>query len=645
MRFFKSVVLMFCVIGALGVSVFLYTEHQDTKEVRLIPREALFDNPQRIQVRMSPDGTKFAYLAPDEKNILNVWMRDLEHPDRDIKITQDTKRGIRNFLWQFDQSHILYVQDQDGDENWHLYQTDINTHESKDLTPYDGAQVNIIKYDPKFPNKMLITLNKRDPTLHDVYRLDLETGEIVLDTENPGDVLEWIADHNLNVRLTQSYTNDGSICIRTRETDSSTGNSIWQELLTTNAEEITEGIYDFAADNNTFYLLSSIGGDTVRLLQVDATSGAKNLLIEDQQFDVSDIVLNPINHNLEYVTVEKELPQRIIVDSSLEGDFATISKSIQGLFSLTSRDLNNQKWIIATISDVKAPHYYLYDRKTQDLTLLFASRPVLEEYTLSEMKPITYQARDGMQLYGYLTLPAGKAPQHLPSVLLVHGGPWVRDDWGFNPLVQWLANRGYAVLQINYRGSSGFGKKYLNAGNREWAGKMHTDLLDGKAWMIQEGFADPDKVAIYGGSYGGYATLVGLTFTPEEFCCGVDIVGPSNLITLLQTLPPYWNPAKAEMDLRVGNLDTDKDFLQGISPLFRAQNITKPLLIAQGAHDPRVKQAESDQIVEAMRQNGLPVEYMLFEDEGHGFARPENRLKFYAHAEAFLALYLGGRQE
>jgi dipeptidyl aminopeptidase/acylaminoacyl peptidase len=333
------------------------------------------------------------------------------------------------------------------------------------------------------------------------------------------------------------------------------------------------------------------------------------------------------------------------MDSTLNPDFQRLSQlSEKGTFKIIDRDLKDQYWIIASLSDQRPAHFYLYDRSNKKTDFLFSTQPELEQYDLSPMQPISFKARDGMKLFGYLTLPIDQEVHHLPTVLLVHGGPWVQDTWGLQPAVQWLANRGYAVLQINYRGSTGYGKEYLNAGNREWAGKMHTDLLDGKQWMIDQGYADPNRIAIYGGSYGGYATLVGLAFTPDEFCCGIDIVGPSNLVTLMETIPPYWAPLKTQMDRMVGSLN-DLEFLKERSPLYRASQITKPLLIAQGAHDPRVKQSESDQIVAEMRKNQLPVEYLLFSDEGHGFARPQNRLKFFSAAEEFLAKYLGGRYQ
>jgi dipeptidyl aminopeptidase/acylaminoacyl peptidase len=366
---------------------------------------------------------------------------------------------------------------------------------------------------------------------------------------------------------------------------------------------------------------------------------------EDKQYDAGGVLRHPRTRKLEAVEFIRARSEWTLLDRSLQGDFDALRKVRDGDFAVTSRDLADQYWIVAYDVDDGPLYFYLYHRATKAAKILFSSRPGLEKFKLAKMQPISFQARDGMTIDGYLTLPVGVAAKNLPLVLDVHGGPWGRDTWGLHNEVQWLANRGYAVLQINFRGSTGYGKDYLNAGDREWAGKMHSDLIDGKNWAVQQGYADAKKVAIYGGSYGGYAALVGLAFTPDEFACGVDIVGPSNLSTLIQSIPPYWAPIKAMFDKRLGKIETDEEFLKSRSPLYKANQIKAPLFIAQGANDPRVKQAESDQIVAAVRKNNKPVEYLVFPDEGHGFARPENRLKFYAAAEPFLAKYLGGRAE
>ena len=365
----------------------------------------------------------------------------------------------------------------------------------------------------------------------------------------------------------------------------------------------------------------------------------------DPGADAGAILFNPISREVQAVSFNRERVKWKIIDPMVQADIAALDKAAPGDFSVLNRDRVLRTWVVGYEGDTQATDYYLYDRATKQRTHLFPSRPALAKYHLATMKPVTIKSRDGLELVSYVTLPVGVEAKKLPMVLVVHGGPWARDRWGFNATAQWLANRGYAVLEVNYRGSAGFGKKFLHAGDREWAGKMHDDLIDAVRWAIQQGYADPKKVAIYGGSYGGYAALVGAAFTPDVFACAVDVVGPSNLVTLLKSIPPYWEPLKKLFAVRVGDVDKEEDFLKSRSPLFKADRIKIPLLIAQGANDPRVKQAESEQIVAAIRKAGKPVEYLLFPDEGHGFARPENRLKFQAAAEAFLAKYLGGRAE
>lgn len=639
----KNLFLSFTIGLSCMTTLSIQGSTPETDKLTLIPRHLLFGNPEKTSPQLSPDATKLAYLAPDSNGVLNVWVRDLTGKEKEDKlITSDRKRGVRSFQWQLDNEHILYGQDIDGDENWHIFQTSLATKDTKDLTPFEGSQAGIVDYDHRFPHEMLVQINHRDKGLFDVYRLNLKTGDCQLDTENPDHVFSWVADHNLQVRVCQSYTKEGDTLIRVRDN----AQAPWREFLTVPAAESECAVVGFTADDQALYILSSIDTDTSRLTKMPLSGNKSEVIVEDPHYDIDDIMINPVTYQLEAAGVEREKFEWIVLDPSLTKDFEFLyQKSPKGVFRLVSRDLANRQWVVAFTSDQRPAQFYLYDRKSKNLTFLFTTQPKLEQYTLSSMTPIKFQAQDGMMIHGYLTLPAHKQPHNLPTVLLVHGGPWARDSWGLSPSVQWLANRGYAVLQINFRGSTGYGKKYMNAGDREWGAKMHTDLLDGKKWMIDKGYANPDKIAIYGGSYGGYATLVGLTFTPDEFCCGVDIVGPSNIITLLQTFPPYWAPLKSQMDRRVGKLETEEEFLKSRSPLFKADQIKKPLLIGQGANDPRVKQSESDQIVQAMRQKNIPVEYLLFADEGHGFARPENRLKFYAAAEEFLSRYLGGQYQ
>ncbi len=602
----------------------------------MIPRSVLFGNPERSDPTLSPDGKQLAYLAP-VNGVLNVWIRTLGQSD-DRPVTDDTGRGIHIFAWQYDSKHILYAQDAAGDENWRIYQTDIATRQTRDLTPFEKVQASIVAYEWHTPETLLVGSNQRDESLFDIYRLDLRTGTLEMDTENPGDVAGWHADHNLQVRVAQVMTADGSTIIRVRND----ANSPWRELMQWGPDETFGGVFGFTPDNRKLWVATSLDANAARLLEVDIETGAQTVIAADPQFDISGIELQPKTDKLQAARFVKQRVSYEFLDPSLKGDFELLQKVQPGDIVGLSRSLDDTKWVVTYSRDDAPVRWFFYDRAAKQASLLFSARPDLENYQLSNMQPIEYPARDGMTIYGYLTVPAGMKAERLPMVLMVHGGPWHRDMWGYDPWAQWLSNRGYAVLQPNFRGSTGYGKQYINAGDREWAGAMHTDLLDAKEWAVQRGIADPDKVCIMGGSYGGYATLAGLAFSPETFCCGVDIVGPSNLNTLLATIPPYWSTMVALFHKRMG--DTE-EFLNLQSPLYKANQIKAPLLIGQGANDPRVKQAESDQIAAAVRANGEPVEYYVFPDEGHGFVVPENSMAFNAAVERFLAKYLGGRAE
>lgn len=605
----------------------------------LIPRKILFGNPERARPQLSPDGNYLAYLAPDDKDVLQVWLRTVGQED-DRKITADPKRGIRSYFWAYDGNHLIYMQDADGDENFHCYATHIHTRTVRDLTPFQGIKAQPIELDPEFPDEFLVGLNLNDPQKYDVYRVNLKNGAVELDTENPGNIVAWTADAQFQIRAAVAATPDGGSDLLYRETPAQD----WQLLRHWNAEDQGYAV-SFAADGKTLYLVGSHDVNAQRLIALNLANRQETVIAEDPQYDVGGIVTHPTNRTLQAVAFYKDKLEWQILDPSIAEDFAALAQVRPGEFMLGSRTLADDRWLVAYMTDDGPVYYYSYDRTSKTNTLLFSNQPALEELALAPMQPVAFMAKDGLTIHGYLTTPAGVEAHHLPAVLLVHGGPWARDTWGYDPEAQWLANRGYAVMQVNFRGSTGYGKAFVNAGNREWAGKMHEDLLDAVRWLVDQGVADPDKIAIMGGSYGGYATLVGLTFTPEVFAAGVDIVGPSNLITLIQSIPPYWEPLKAQFYHRVGNLETEADFLKSRSPLFFCDRIQKPLLIAQGANDPRVKQAESDQIVTAMKESGKPFKYVLYTDEGHGFARPVNRLHFYGVAEEFLAKYLGGRCE
>jgi dipeptidyl aminopeptidase/acylaminoacyl peptidase len=615
--------------------------------VEIIPRQVLFGNPERISPRISPDGTQLAWIAPAD-GVLNVWVapagsgqdQGIDWPAARV-VTDDSDRGIRMFAWAHDGRHLLYLQDTGGDENWRLHDVDLETMQRRDLTPFDNVQTQLIAAEKKFPTEILLGLNRDNPQLHDVYRLDLTTGELTKEVENPG-FAGWLADSQLAVRAGIAPQPDGSLVLMVR----GSADGDWRALLAVAVEDVmTSQPIAFSEDGASLLAVSSVGADTGRLVRLDLATGAAEVLAEDPDSDVTGVRLHPDTREPQIVTFLKDRREYQVLDPDVEADLAAIRALHPGDPSFADADDADATWLIGFTNDTGAVPYYSYDRATRTGQFLFEHQPELSRYELAPMEPFSFTSRDGLTIHGYATFPPGAGRKGLPMVLNVHGGPWARDAWGFDPEAQWLANRGYLCVQVNFRGSTGYGKAFVNAGDREWGGRMHDDLVDAVTFATGQGWADPARVAIYGGSYGGYAALVGAAFTPELFCCAVDIVGPSNLKTLIETIPAYWAPMISQFHRAVGDPAKDADFLWSRSPLSRADNISIPLLIAQGANDPRVKQAESEQIVAALEKAGIDYEYMLFPDEGHGFAKPENRLRFYAAAELFLAKHLGGRAE
>jgi dipeptidyl aminopeptidase/acylaminoacyl peptidase len=608
--------------------------------VPLIPREVLFGNPTRVSPLLSPDGKRLAYLAPHE-GVLNVFVKSVGKED-DKVVTADKLRGIRQYLWAENGEQILYLQDKGGDENWHVHAVPVGGGEARDLTPFEKVQAQIVGVERKHPHQILVALNDRDPQFHDVYRIDLRTGARKLVAKNDIAAIGFVADHQLRVRIAQVLTPDGGGKLLHRASD----RGKWKELMAFGAEDMfTTSAFGFAGNDRTLYVGSSVGSNTVELRGIDVQTGRQATLASDPSWDISDVYVDPISHQVDAVAFNRERREWKVLDPRLTADFGAIAKLGDGDAAVVSSDNANRTWLVRIDDDSGPPRYFTYDRKTQQGTFMFSARPELEELELAEMKPVSYAARDGLTLHAYLTLPPKVEAAKLPVVVYPHGGPWARDVWGFDADAQWLANRGYAVLQPNFRGSTGYGKKFLNAADREWGGKMQDDLTDGTRWLIDQGIADPDRICIMGGSYGGYATLMGLVKEPGLYACGVDIVGVANLITWMETIPPYWVPLRHVLHQRVGDPTKDAELLRARSPVFQVDKIQSPLLIAQGANDPRVPRAESIQIRDALKKAGKTVEYVEFADEGHGFARPENRLKFYGMAEAFLARYLGGRVE
>jgi dipeptidyl aminopeptidase/acylaminoacyl peptidase len=606
----------------------------------LIPRRALYGNPVKASAKISPDGEKLAWLAPDD-NVMNVWVAGLDGADARA-VTRDRERGIAQYFWSADSRHIFFAQDIGGDENYHLYSVDLEGGDARDLTPFENVRVMIIDRSRDFPDDMLIGLNRDNPQLHDVYNLHLPTGELKLLEKNPGNVLGWIADRSFKVRAALTVREDGSNDLLIRRTEQSE----WEVYRTwTSDDALTSAPIGFSKDGRYLRLLDSLDANAGRLVELDTETREIRVIAEDPEYDVSGAYDDPHTYEVRMVAFLRARLEWTVLDDAIREDIEAIRKIHDGDFTIISEDDADRKWVVRFYSDNDPGSFYLYRRDTRSGELLFQTRPELDGYQLAPMEPVTITARDGMQIHCYITFPVGAERRNLPLVLNVHGGPWVRDTWGYHSEAQWMANRGYVCLQVNYRGSRGYGKAYLNAGNREWGGKMHDDLVDAVKWAVAQGYVDPERVAIYGGSYGGYAALVGATFTPELFRCAIDIVGPSNLITFIRSVPPYWQPMIKMLHTRVGNPDTEPEFLASRSPLTHVDSIRIPMLIVQGANDPRVKQAESEQIVAAMREHGIAHEYMLFPDEGHGFQKPENKMKFYAAAEKFLADHLGGIYE
>jgi len=620
----------------------------DRNTIPLIPRQVLFGNPDKASVQLSPDGTKIGYLAP-VGGVLNVWVGPANDPAAARPVTRDTDRGIRFYDWAYTSNHILFIQDKGGDENWRLYSVDLDTGETKDLTPLEGVQARFQEISPQFPAEILVALNDRDPRLHDLYRINIATGERRLVQKNEG-FAGFVTDRDYRARLAVRVLPDGG-----SEMLRATEHGGWTSFARIPTEDtLTTSPVGFDKAGTILYMIDSRNRNTGALMALDLDTGKQTLLAEDPRADVSDVVIHPTEMRVQAAAFTYERKVWQILDQSIAGDWAALRTIATGDVEVVSQTLDDRYWIVAYIMDDGPVRYYRYDRAGQKAQFLFTNREQLEGLPLAKMHPIVITSRDGLNLVSYYTLPPGsdsdgdaRPDEPFPTVLVVHGGPWARDTWGYNPWHQWLANRGYAVLSVNFRGSTGSGKVLINASTSEWGAKMHDDLIDAVHWAIQQGIADPQRVAIMGGSYGGYATLVGMTFTPEMFACGIDIVGPSNLVTLLESIPPYWQPQVDLWATRVGDHRTEEGraFLTKRSPLTCAHRIQRPLLIGHGANDPRVKQTESDQIVQVMQEKGIPVTYVLYPDEGHGFARPENRLSFNAVAEAFLSRCLGGRCE
>jgi dipeptidyl aminopeptidase/acylaminoacyl peptidase len=627
----QKILLMLVLTGALIVTGRVWAGS------KLIPLRDFFKNAAKTDFQISPDGKYLSYLQPYQ-NRYNIFVQKRGRRAA-VRISGETKRDIAGYFWKGN-DRLLYLKDFQGDENYHIVAVNRSGGAVKDLTPFPGVRAEIIDTLVEDEQWILVGLNKRDRQVFDVYRLNVQNGELQLVTENPGNITSWLTDHQGRLRV--ALTSDGfntSMLYRENETDP------FKTVVTTDFRETLQPVA-FTADNRALYAVSNIGRDKTALVKYDPVA-AKELeaVYSHPEVDVGGLSYSRKRQTLIaafYTTWKRE---RHFFDSQFKTIYDRLRQRLpQYEVSIVDTNLEEDLFIVRTYSDRSLGAYYLYEAARRRLTKLAEVSPWLKERKLCEVKPIEYQSRDGLTIHGYLTLPRNQKAQNLPIVVNPHGGPWSRDIWGFNPEVQFLANRGYAVLQMNFRGSTGYGRQFWEASFKQWGRKMQDDITDGVNWLIKQGVADPKRIAIYGGSYGGYATLAGVTFTPDLYACGIDYVGVSNLLTFMNSIPPYWKPLLKQMYQMVGNPQTESDRLREVSPVFHADRIKTPLLVAQGAKDPRVNINESDQIVAALKKRGISVEYLVKEDEGHGFSNEENRFEFYEAMERFLAKNLGKKR-
>ncbi len=643
-------------ITGLAFSLFLMMMHSALAQSSmppLIDRELFFGDPEIAGAQISPDGRFISFIKPF-KGTRNVWVKGINEPfEKARPVTADTKRPIPGYFWSRDGRFILYVQDQAGDENYNVYA--VNPSEapaagaevpaSRNLTAAKGVRAEIFSVPRNEPDILYAGLNDRDAAWHDLYRVQISTGERTLIRKNTERITGWIFDRKGQLRLaTRAADNGDTEVLRVDE-------SGFAKVYSCTVLETCDPVR-FHKDGRRVYMLSNKGTDVdlVRLELFDPSSGNQEVVESDplKRVDFGGPIFSDVTDELIATSYEDDRRRFYFRDKEFEKDYLLVKKQLgDSQVSFGSSTKDEKLWIVSGSSDVEPGSTYLFDRQSKKLTLQYRIREKLPRASLVPMKPVKYPSSDGLEIPAYLSLPMGLPPKNLPLIVFPHGGPWARDGWGYNPVAQFFANRGYAVLQPNFRGSTGYGKKFLDAGNKEWGQKMQDDLTWGVRSLVSQGIADPKRIGIMGGSYGGYATLAGVTFTPDLYAAAVSIVGPSNLITLMESIPPYWEAGRKVFHSRMGDPTTEegKKQLEKQSPLNSAEKIKTPLMVVQGANDPRVKKAESDQIVIALRDRGFPVEYMVAPDEGHGFARPVNSLAMFAASEKFLAKYLGGRAQ
>lgn len=626
------------ILVLVTVSILIFSCAPKEEMPRLIAMEDFFRNPEKVSFSLSLDGEHLAFLKPWETR-LNVHVQKIGEEEV-TRITSATERDIAGYYWA-NNSRIAFVQDTAGDENFRLYAVNIDSSDLKELTPFEKVRVQLIDRLKDDDEHMLISMNKRDVRVFDAYRININTGEMEMIAQNPGNIVGWQTDHEGTLRI--AVTSDGvntSVLYRDTEKDD------FQVLITTNFKETMSPLF-FTFDNKNLYVASNIGRDKTAIYTYDIKNKeTTQLIFEHPEVDVTSLLRSDKRKKITGATYFIDKRHYHFFDEEREQLQQNLEELLPGYeVIITSMSKDERKVMVRTYSDRSLGAYYYLNRDTDEFIKLVDVSPWLDEEELAEMKPVTYTSRDGLTIHGYLTLPKGLKAKNLPVVVNPHGGPWGRNTWGYRSEVQFLANRGYAVLQMNFRTSTGYGRKFWEAGFKQWGLAIQDDITDGVKWLIDEGIADPKRVGIYGGSFGGYAALAGVTFTPDLYACGVDYVGISNLFTLIKTIPPYWEPMREMFYEMMGHPEKDKELYEKISPLFHADKIKAPLFVAQGANDPRVNKAESDQIVEALKKRGVEVLYMVKENEGHGFRNEENRFDFYRAMEKFLSKHLGGRVE
>lgn len=604
----------------------------------LIPMKDFFRNPVKVGYSLSPNGEYLAFMQPWE-NRLNVFVEKVGS-GKATRVTSAKERNIAGYAWKGD-NRIVYIQDTGGDENYRLYAVGIDGSNPKDLTPFEKVRAQIIDRLEQHETEILVGLNKRSPQVFDVYRINVNSGEMQMIAENPGNYTGWATDWDGKLRI--AVTTDGvnnTLMFRNTEAEK------FAPVVTTSFKDTISPLL-FSSDNRQLYVASNIGRDKMVIVRYDVeTKKELEKIFEHPEVDVTTLLSSRKRRVITGVSYATDKTHYHFIDKQ-RGDLQRdLERRLPGYeVRLSGCNREEDKCLVRTFTDRSMGAYYFYDLKSKDFRKLADVSPWLNDQDLVSMKPIKYQSRDGLTINGYLTLPKGVAARNLPVVVNPHGGPWYRDSWGYNPEVQFLANRGYAVLQVNFRGSTGYGRKFWEASFKQWGKAMQDDITDGVQWLIKQGIADPKRIGIYGGSYGGYATLAGLVFTPDLYAAGVDYVGVSNLFTFIKAIPPYWKPYLEMLYEMIGHPEKDKDLLTAASPVFHSDKIKVPLLIAQGANDPRVNKAESDQMVEALKSRGIEVPYIVKANEGHGFANEENRFEFYRAMEEFLGKHLGGRVE